>query len=77
MLDKEFQYYLANKNALSKKYDGKFVVIVGEEIVGVYDAEIEAYLESKTKFELGTFLIQEVSSDDSTHTEIFHSRVSI
>ena len=36
MLEKEFQYYLDNQDELVKKYNGRVVVIVGENVVGDY-----------------------------------------
>ena len=58
MLEKEFQYYLDNQDELVKKYSGRVVVIVGENVVGDYSNYEEAHFESKKKYELGTFLIQ-------------------
>ena len=37
MLDKEFQYYLDNQSNLVKKYDGRYIMIVSEKVVGDYD----------------------------------------
>jgi hypothetical protein len=74
-LDKEFKYYLENQNELLKKYNNRFVVVVGEEVVGDYDTFEDAYFKSKEKYKLGTFLIQKCSEGDKDYTEIFHSRV--
>ncbi len=76
MLDKEFQYYLDHQEELVKEYDGKYIVIIGEKVVGSYDSELEAYESSKKKYELGTFLIQHVSPGDDNYTQTYHSRVS-
>ncbi len=75
MLKKEFDFYLKNQNELVKKYNGKYLVIIGEEIVGVYDTEMDAYLQSQKKHKLGTFLIQECTPGNEAYTQIFHSRV--
>lgn len=74
MLDKEFKYYLDNQIELVKKYNGKFIVIVGNVVVGVYDSEGEAFLESKKKYEIGTFLIQLCSPGKDSYTQVFHTR---
>jgi hypothetical protein len=34
MLDKEFRYYLDNQSDLVKKYNGRFIVIIDNEVVG-------------------------------------------
>jgi hypothetical protein len=76
MLDREFKYYLDNQDKLVKKYNNRVLVIVGDEIVGDYSTMEEAYLKSKEKYELGTFLIQKCSPGDKDYTLTFHSRVS-
>jgi hypothetical protein len=75
MLDKEFQYYLDNQSELIKKYNGRFVVIIGEEVVGNYDSYEQALFVSMGKYELGTFLIQECTEGEEAYTQTFHSRV--
>lgn len=75
MLDKEFQYYLANKDELIKKYLGKYLIINDETVVGVYDTEMDAYTNGMSKFSLGTFLIQQCLPGDENYTQTFHSRV--
>jgi hypothetical protein len=77
MLDKEFQWYLENQNKLLKKYNGRVVVIKGEQVVGDYDNYEEALLDSVNvkKYELGTFLIQECTEGEDAYTQTFHSRV--
>ncbi len=77
MLEKEFQYYKAHQKELVDKYEGKFIVIKGEQVIGVYESEIEAYEETKKIEELGTFLIQQVLPGKESYTQTFHSRVSI
>lgn len=76
MLDKEFKYYIDNQQKLVEKYNGKFIVIMGEEVVGVYTSEENAFIEASSKFELGTFLIQFCESGDGSYTQMFNSRVS-
>lgn len=76
MLDKEFQYFLDNQKELVQKYNNKHIVIIGTEVVGAYDNEQEAFLESSTKYEIGTFLIQHCVAGEDAYTQIFHSRVS-
>lgn len=75
MLDKEFNFFMEHKQELASKYDGKYIVIVGDCIVGVYDTNEDAYEESLKNYKLGEFFIQECSSDASSYTMVFHSRV--
>jgi len=75
VLDKEFHYYLENQDELVKKYDGRVLVIVGEQVVGDYDTYEDALFDSAKKYELGTFLIQECTEGEDAYTETFHSPI--
>jgi len=75
MLEKEFQYYLDHQSELVEKYNGKVLVIIGEDIVGVYVDELQAYFDSISKYQPGTFLIQKCTPGDESYTQTFHSRV--
>ena len=46
MLEKEFEYYIKHQDELVKKFNGRVLVIKGEEVVGDYETEQEAYFES-------------------------------
>lgn len=75
MLEKEFKYYLDHQAELVKKYNGRFLVIKDEGVVGDFATMEEAYFDSVQKYELGTFLIQECTEGDKAYTQTFHSRV--
>ena len=74
-LKKEFEFYLKHQNELLEKYKNRFIVIVGNNVVGAYDTNEEAFVEAKKNYKLGTFLIQKCTEGDSAYTYIFHSRV--
>ncbi len=76
MLEKEFQYYKDHQDELVKQHNGKFLAIVGEQVVDVFDTEIDAYLEMKKTREVGTFLIQHCLPGKNSYTQTFHSRVT-
>ena len=75
MLEKEFKYYIENQKELVKTYNGKYIVIVGTEVVNFYNDETTAYLESLKSFKEGTFLIQLCKEGKDSFTQTFHSRV--
>jgi hypothetical protein len=75
MLEKEFTYYIENQKELVKKYNGKYIVIVGTEVVNSYDDEATAYLESLKSYKEGTFLIQLCKEGRDSFTQTFNSRV--
>ncbi len=76
MLDKEYQYYQAHKEELIEQYEGRYVVIVGEKVVGDYETEIEAVVSARKSYEPGTFLVQLCTRDEEAEVMRFHSRVS-
>ncbi|OIN95883.1 MAG: hypothetical protein AUJ48_02480 [Deltaproteobacteria bacterium CG1_02_45_11] len=75
-LEKEFNYYLDNQSDLLKKYEGKFLVIKGTEVIGTYDTELKALEETVKEHELGTFLIQHCMPGADSFTQTYHSRVA-
>jgi hypothetical protein len=75
MLDKEFKYYIDHQEELVKKYNGKYIVIENNNILGDYNSEAEAYNETLKSHKLGTFLIQHCLPGKESHTVTFHSRV--
>lgn len=75
-LEKEFAFYLKCQDELVKKYNGKFLVIKDEEIIGVYNSQVSAYTETARKHEVGTFLIQFCSPGKENITQTFNSRVT-
>lgn len=75
MLEKEYQYYTDHKDELDSKYNNKFIIIVNNDIIGIYDNQDMALKEALTKYEAGTFLIQKCSKNEDQVMR-FHSRVS-
>ena len=71
MLDKEFRYYLDNQSRLVHKYNGRYIVIVGETVVGDYDDYAQALSNTLPKYEKGTFLVQKCSPGDKDYTFSF------
>ena len=76
MLEKEFQYYLDNQPELVKTHSGKCLVIKNQSVIGVFDTEQNAYLNTKKVHELGTFLIQKCEPGTAAYTQIFHGVVA-
>ena len=68
MLEKELQFFIANQERLDKEHRGKTLVIKDEEVVGVYDTPLEAYVASMKKYEPGTFMIQPCGEGADAYT---------
>ena len=75
-LEKEFRYYLDNQDKLVNKYNGRYLVIVDEKVVGDYGSHVEAVFEAKKKYEVGTFLIQECTEGDEAYTVRYYSQIA-
>src|SRR3970040_604547 len=75
-LKDEFEWYLAHQDEMVAKHNGKFVVIKDAEVLGVYDDQYTAVVETQKKHALGTFLVQKVEPGKAGYTQAFHSRVA-
>lgn len=76
LLEKEFNYYIANQNELVKQHNGKFIVIKDQKVIGIYDSEIEAIETTSKHHELGTFLVQKCEPGTASYSQTYHSRVA-
>ena len=76
MLKEEFDYFLKHQVEFAEKYNGKFVVIKNQKVIGVYNTELKAVDETAKTEEMGTFLVQKCERGDASFTQSFHSRVS-
>jgi len=70
-----FKYYLDNQDSLVNLYNGKFIVIKDNTVVGVFQTEDEAFFDSIAKYVPGTYIIQKCSAGNKDYTQMFHSRV--
>ncbi|MBI5215700.1 MAG: hypothetical protein HY960_08100 [Ignavibacteriae bacterium] len=73
-LEKEFEYYLAHQSEFVTKYAGKYLVFKNQQIIGIYENELDAYVETSKVHEVGTFLIQQCLPGIENYTQTFHSR---
>ncbi len=73
----EFVFYVGHQTELVEKYDGRFIVIKDEEVIGDFDTELEAIEETVKKHKLGTFLVQKCEPGSDSYTQTFHTRVSV
>lgn len=73
-LEKELKFYVKHQNEFLKSYLGKFLLIKDEKLIGAFDTSSDAYDAGKSKFELGTFLIQKCEPGNESYTQVYHSR---
>lgn len=58
MLDTEINYYKENKKEFISLYAGKFLVIKGAALIGVYDTRSRAFDEAVKLHVAGSFIIE-------------------
>ena len=75
-LKPEFEYFLAHQDELVKKYNGRFVVIKDQTVIGDYSDQATAIAETRKQHELGTFLVQRAEPGTRAYSQTFRSRVS-
>jgi hypothetical protein len=76
-LRRQFQYYLDHQDELVRRYQGRWVVIVGERVVGDYASELAAYEFATVGYEPGVFMIQLVTPGQESYSQTFRSRVAV
>ena len=63
MLDREFQTFQENKQNLVKNHKGKFVLIKDDEIIGIFENELDAVNQGNEQFKDSHFLVNEITDD--------------
>ncbi len=75
-LDREFDYYLTHQKELVEKYNGKFIVIRDQQVIGAYDSELDAIQTTAEQYEMGTFLVQKCEPGSESYTQTYHCAVA-
>ena len=70
-----FHYYLKHQDELVELYDGKFLAIKGDAVIGVYDSDLEAIERTAEYEKFGTFIVQRCSAGARDYTQNYRSRV--
>ena len=63
-LEIEQDYFARNKEELLKHYAGKFALISGESLIGIWDSQERAYREGVIRFGKESFLIKQVLEEE-------------
>ena len=66
VLEKEMAYYIEHQAELLKQYEGKYILIKGEKIIGGYESEEEAYRAGLEKFQNEPFFIKYVAKEEES-----------
>ncbi len=68
MFDEELEFFKVNQEALVKKHRGKFLVIKGKQVIGVYASALDAFFGAQTQHEVGSFMIQPCDPGPDAYT---------
>jgi hypothetical protein len=68
MFEKEMAFYKAHLDEFRKKYLGKELVIVGDQLIGVYDDVGTAYHTAERLYKPGTFMMTDITEYPVTYT---------
>lgn len=63
----DFDYFTNNYQKLYKQYGHKFLAIKNKEILGAYDSVPDAISKLSPTYEIGTYIIQECTGDESAY----------
>lgn len=65
-LQKEREFFKANQAEWVKMHSGKFVLVKGEKLIGVFDSDQNAVAEGLRLFGSESFLVRGVNEKDET-----------
>jgi hypothetical protein len=68
MFEAELAFFIAHQTDLVERHEGKVLVIRGDEIAGVYDCALDAYLDAQKRFPPGTFMVQHCARGPEAYT---------
>ena len=71
-LSREYDYYQREKEKIFSKFAGRYVVIVGEKIIGDYPTQLEAIEATRKTHKLGDFMVKFV---ERNKTPVFIPRM--
>lgn len=63
----DFDFFIENYKDLYKQYGHKFLAIKDKNILGAYDSVPDAIKQLSEKYEIGTYIIQECTGDESAY----------
>lgn len=68
MFEQELQYFIDNQDELVRKHGGRTLLLKGQEVVGVYDTPLAAYLDAQNRYDPGTYMIQKCEAGEDAYT---------
>ena len=67
VLEKELETYDTNKEELLREHEGKFVLIKGEEVIGIFRTELAATNGGHKRFGYVPILVREITRKEAVY----------
>ena len=77
MFEIELNYFISHQDELVAKHRGKTLVLRDQAVVGVFGTSLEAYLEARARYPLGTFMIQPCEPGPEAYTVTVSPHVTV
>ncbi len=68
VLELELDFFARNKEELLRHHEGKFALIYGDALIGVWDAQERAYREGVSRFGNVSFLIKRIAEEEAVES---------
>ena len=72
-LKRNLEWYIANQEGLSAKYDGKVLLIVDQKLIAAFDSMGEAYTAALKTYAPGSFTLQPCSPGPESYTLVLYN----
>lgn len=69
----DFLWFTKNRAGLYEKYGDSFLAIKNQQVIGVYQSYADGVKQTALKEELGTFIVQHCTKDESGYTNYIYS----
>lgn len=70
-LEKQFEFYLANQDAIVEEYADRYVVIAGQQVVEDFPTEVEARAYAEGSLAPETYTVQFVSAGQEPFPTVY------
>ena len=70
---RDFKWFKDNRVDLFTKYGDVFLAIKNQQVIGTYQSYAEGVKKTAQKEELGTFIVQHCTQDESGYTNYIYS----
>lgn len=66
---RDFDWFVANRERLYEEYGESYIVVKNMAVIGVYSSHAEGVNETSKTEDLGTFIVQHCTADESGYTK--------